>query len=98
MNIKIKLDQMIEILNLEAASLLKVAVNDNHAPHKKAIFLSNYLVQYLCCNHTLQLAIGKYILFKLLYRNIKSWGKVSKLAVPTEARHYFGAARNGVCY
>ena len=55
--IKIALDEMIEMLGVENPELKKYAVNDNAANAKAAIRLSNYLIQYLCDNHTLQLGV-----------------------------------------
>jgi hypothetical protein len=48
---------MIEQLGLMGSTILKVAVNDNASNAKKAISLSEFLIQYLCKIHTLQLAI-----------------------------------------
>ena len=55
--IKIALDEMIERLEVDNPELKKYAVNDNAANAKAAIRLSNYLIQYLCDNHTLQLGV-----------------------------------------
>ena len=55
---KVTLDGMIESLQLTEEKLKKYAVNDNAANAKAAIRLSQYLHQYLCDNHTMQLAVG----------------------------------------
>ena len=56
--IKLSLDGMIEELGLDVTNILKVAINDNASNCKLAIKLSDYLVQYLCQIHTLQLGVG----------------------------------------
>ena len=47
---------MIDGLGLQVPQILKVAINDNASNCKKAIRVSQYLIQYLCGIHTLQLA------------------------------------------
>ena len=55
--IALKLDRMLESLELTDPEVLKFCVNDNAGNMQKAIRESIYLEQYLCDNHTLQLVI-----------------------------------------
>ena len=56
-NIALKLDRMLEQLELTDPDLIKFCVNDNAANMIKGIRESEYLEEYLCDNHTLQLVI-----------------------------------------
>lgn len=55
--IELELDGMIKALNLHTLDIPLIAVNDNASNCKKAIRISNYLQQFLCAIHTLQLGI-----------------------------------------
>ena len=56
--IALKLDNMIEELGLDDLEIKKWSVNDNASNQKKAIEDSNYLQEYNCDIHTMQLGIG----------------------------------------
>ena len=55
--IALKLDSMLEELELTDPQVFKFCVNDNASNMQKAIRESNYLQQYLCDNHTLALVV-----------------------------------------
>ena len=57
-NIKIKIDGMIEELNLNSPHLAKYIIHDNAANAKKAFECHDSLKQLFCLNHTLELALG----------------------------------------
>jgi hypothetical protein len=57
-NIRLELDGMIEQLAMDTADIAKYAINDNAANMKLAISESQYLIQYFCDIHTLQLGIN----------------------------------------
>ena len=56
--IKIKIDHMIERLELDTTDIRKYVVNDNDAAAVLAIKLSPDLIQVRCAIHTLQLSVG----------------------------------------
>ena len=57
-NIRLELDGMIEQLAMDTVDIAKYAINDNAANMKLAISESQYLIQYFCDIHTLQLGIN----------------------------------------
>ena len=56
-NIQLCLDSMIEHLGLDNRTMELFCINDNASNMKLAIKKSNYLTQYLCDIHTLELVI-----------------------------------------
>ena len=57
-DIRLELDGMIGQLAMDTVDIAKYAINDNAANMKLAISESQYLIQYFCDIHTLQLGIN----------------------------------------
>ena len=75
MNIKLKIDDMLDRLDLanpEHTEIPLFAVNDSAANAKKAIQLSENLIQVLCAIHKLQLCVEDGLKSRLLFGGVAS--------------------------
>ena len=72
MNIKLKIDSMLDRLGLANSEIPLFAVNDSAANAKKAIQLSEHLIQILCAIHKLQLCIEDVMKTRLLFAGVAS--------------------------